>query len=145
MASPLHWRHSFCSVVAPGTQLAEKKLATATDEREAMVSLKFTFAGTWKGGNAQGLSVSHPWASRGDQATPFLLQHHSQLSVCSFPTSPCSREPESLPSHLMSPRCRSVPIGICQPADLPRPVWQEVLPCKLLMVMSVPFFTTATA
>ena len=37
------------------------------------------------------------------------------------------------------------PIGMFQPAVLPKPVWQDLLPLRLSQVTPEPFFTTATA
>ena len=36
-------------------------------------------------------------------------------------------------------------MGMFQPAVLPRPVWQDLLPFRVAQVTPVPFFTTATA
>lgn len=112
LASPLHWRHSFCSVVAPGTQLAEKKLATAMDEKEAIVGLKFAF--TWKGEGAQKMSVMQ-------------LLYEAPLDLCRsanvvFTVTPTAGEhqPIDLPtSHLTlldGARVFAIPLDV-SPAD----------------------------
>lgn len=40
---------------------------------------------------------------------------------------------------------RSNPIGMFHPGDLPRPVWQDFLPCSWFSWKLVPFFAMATA
>lgn len=37
------------------------------------------------------------------------------------------------------------PMGMFQPAVLPMPVWQDLLPLRVSQVTPEPFFTTATA
>lgn len=40
---------------------------------------------------------------------------------------------------------RRVPIGMFHPADLPRPVWQDLTPCSWFSWKLVPFLAMATA
>lgn len=37
------------------------------------------------------------------------------------------------------------PMGMFQPAVLPKPVWHDLLPCRVFQVTPDPFFATATA
>lgn len=79
---------------------------------------------------------------------PTLLEFISRYDGC--PTSSLSLLPFSTgsvaaPAHSISFWAKSIPIGTCHPADLPKPVWQDFCPRRSEIEEMVSFFTTATA
>lgn len=90
-------------------------MATATDEKEAIVGLKFAFTGTWKGGDAQRMSVTQLLCE-----APLDLRRGSANVAFTVPPTPAEHQPIGLPnSHLTlldGARVFAVPLDI-PPAD----------------------------